>query len=146
MRLKLPTGYLPEKPRSAVRFLIIGTTGALLQTWFFMAALLMMSNPEKGTVLYYVAFGIGYALEMVPNYFLSNWYTFNTRPNKKNAGGFLFARAINLFVQFGLLPLALATFPEWRDDLISLFVIFIGGCINYLICLVFFKKPKHENL
>ena len=77
MKLKLPTGYLPEKPRSAVRFLIIGTTGALLQTWFFMAALLMMSNPEKGTVLYYVAFGIGYALEMVPNYFLSNWYTFS---------------------------------------------------------------------
>lgn len=102
----------------------------------------MMSNPEKGTVLYYVAFGIGYAVEMVPNYLFSNWYTFNTRPNKKNAGGFLLARAINLFVQFGLLPLALATFPEWRDDLISLFVIFIGGCINYLICLVFFKKPK----
>ena len=58
----------------------------------------------------------------------------------KNAGGFLIARAINLVVQFGLLPLALAFFSNWRDDLISLFVIFIGGCINYLICLLFFKK------
>lgn len=140
--MKLPTRYLPAKTRSAVRFFFVGTTGAILQTWFFMAALTVLSEPEKGTALYYVAFGIGYILEMIPNYFFSNWYTFNTRPSKKNAGGFLFARAINLIVQFGLLPMALAAFPSWRDDLISLFVIFIGGCINYLICLIFFKKPK----
>ena len=107
-----------------------------------MAALTVMGEPDKGTALYYVAFGIGYILEMIPNYFFSNWYTFNTKPTKKNAGGFLFARAINLVVQFGLLPMALAAFPSWRDDLISIFVIFIGGCINYLICLIFFKKPQ----
>ncbi len=140
--MKLLTGYLPDKVRSAVRFFIVGTTGAILQTWCFMAALYCMANPDKGSVLYYVAFAIGYILEMIPNYFFSNWYTFNTRPNKKNAGGFLIARAINLVVQFGLLPLALAFFSSWRDDLISLLVIFIGGCINYLICLLFFKKKQ----
>lgn len=105
-----------------------------------------MAQPEKGTWLYYIAFGIGYVLEMIPNYLFSNWYTFGTRPNKKNAGGFLIARAINLVVQFGLLPLAIALLPTWRDDLISYIVIFIGGCINYLICLLFFKKTKDENL
>lgn len=140
--MKLLTGYLPDKVRSAVRFFIVGTTGAILQTWCFMAALYCMANPDKGSVLYYVAFAIGYILEMIPNYFFSNWYTFNTRPNKKNASGFLIARAINLVVQFGLLPLALAFFSSWRDDLISLLVIFIGGCINYLICLLFFKKKQ----
>ncbi len=144
--MKLPSSYLPDKMRSAARFMVVGFTGSLLQTWFFMAALLLLDNPDKGTELYYVAFGIGYVVEMVPNYLFSNWYTFNTRPNKKNAGGFLFARAINLVIQFGLLPVALATFPDWRDDVISLLVIFIGGCINYLICLIFFKKPKHENI
>ena len=140
--MKLLTRYLPDKVRSAVRFFIVGTTGAILQTWCFMAALYCMANPDKGSVLYYVAFAIGYVLEMIPNYFFSNWYTFNTRPNKKNAGGFLIARAINLVVQFGLLPLALAFFSSWRDDVISLLVIFIGGCINYLICLLFFKKQQ----
>ena len=25
---------------------------------------------------------------------------------------------------------------------IGIIVIFIGGCINYLICLIFFKKPQ----
>lgn len=142
--MKLPTAYLPAKLRSAVRFTIVGTTGAVLQTWFFMAALLLFSDPDKGTRLYYLAFAIGYALEIVPNYLLSNWYTFGTKPNKKNAGGFALARVINLFVQFGLLPVALAAFPDWRDDLISFLVIFIGGCINYLICLVFFRKKKND--
>ena len=143
--MKLPTSYLPEKMQSAVRFLFVGTTGAILQTWFFMAALFFLSHPEKGTAMYYVAFGIGYAIEMIPNYLFSNWYTFGTKPDLKNAGGFLLARLVNVAVQFGLLPLALAAFPSWRDDLISLVVIFIGGCINYLICLIFFKKKEPET-
>ena len=138
--MRLPTTYLPEKIRSAVRFFIIGTTGALAQTWFFMAALYFMSDPGKGTVLYYVAFGIGYVMEMIPNYFFSNWYTFGTRPDIQNAGGFLLARAFNVLIQFCLLPLMINWLPSWRDNHISLLVIFIGGCINYLICLLFFKK------
>lgn len=143
---RLPTSYLPEKIRSAVRFTVIGTTGMFVQTWFFMATLYFMAQPDKGTLLYYIAFGIGYVLEMIPNYLFSNWYTFGTRPGLKNAGGFLFARAINLAIQLGLLPLMLSLMPTWRDDYISFVVIFIGGCINYLICLLFFKKPKDENI
>ncbi|MBQ9297176.1 MAG: GtrA family protein [Paludibacteraceae bacterium] len=140
--MKLPSSYLPRKVRSAVRFAVIGTTGMFIQTWAFMGALYCMAEPEKGTAAYYIAFAIGYIIEMIPNYFFSNWYTFNTRPNKKNASGFLFARAINLVIQFGLLPVALALFSNWRDDLISFLVIFIGGCINYLICLLFFKRQE----
>ena len=143
--MRLPTSFLEGKPRSAIRFFIIGTTGAVLQTWFFMAALLFLGEPEKGTAMYYVAFGIGYVLEMIPNYFFSNWYTFGTKPDIKNAGGFLLARLVNVAVQFGLLPIALAAFPDWRDDLISMVVIFIGGCINYLVCLLFFKKKEEPQ-
>ena len=138
--MTLPTSYLPEKIRSAVRFMIVGTTGSFVQTWFFMAALWVLHHPDKGLPLYYVAFGIGFVLEMIPNYFFSNWYTFGTRPNLTNAGGFLLARAVNLVLQFALLPLMLSWLPSWRDDLISLLVIFIAGCVNYLICLIFFRK------
>ena len=144
--MKLPTSYLPEKIRSAVRFMVVGTTGSLIQTELFMAALWAFGNPAKGAVLYYVAFGIGFVLEMIPNYFFSNWYTFGTKPSWKNASGFLLARAINLVIQFALLPFLVARLVEWRDDIISLLVIFIAGCINYLICLIFFKKPKDENI
>lgn len=140
--MKLPSSYLPEKIRSAARFIVVGTTGMFLQTWFFMAALLVLGHPEKGAVLYYIAFAIGYIIEMVPNYLFSNWYTFGTKPDLKNAGGFLLARVFNIAIQLGLLPLMLAWLPNWRDDYISFVVIFIGGCINYLICLFFFKKPE----
>ena len=144
--MKLPTSYLPEKIRSAVRFMVVGFTGSFVQTWFFMLAMMLLGEPEKGMTLYYVAFGIGFVCEMIPNYLFSNWYTFGTRPNWKNAGGFILARAINLVIQFALLPFMLKWLPSWRDDYISLLVIFIAGCINYLICLIFFKKPKDENI
>lgn len=144
--MKLPTGYLPEgKVRSAIRFTVVGTTGMFLQTWFFMAALWALGHPEKGAFLYYVAFMIGYMIEIVPNYLFTNWYTFGTKPQLKNAGGFLLARAINIVIQLGLLPLMLVWLHDWRDDYISFVVIFIGGCINYLICLIFFRKPKENQ-
>ena len=142
--MKLPTSYLPDKIRSAVRFMVVGFTGSVVQTWLFMAALGLLEHPEKGAVLYFVAFGIGYVLEMIPNYLFTNWYTFGTKPDIKNAGGFLVARAFNLVIQLGLLPLMIDLLPNWRDDYISYVVIFIGGCINYLVCLLFFKKPKES--
>ncbi|MBO4689972.1 MAG: GtrA family protein [Paludibacteraceae bacterium] len=143
--MRLPTSYLPDKPRSAVRFMVVGFTGSILQTWFFMAALWALGQPEKGLTLYYVAFAIGFILEMIPNYLMSNYYTFGTRPNKKNASGFLLSRAINIVVQFCLLPLMIRLLPSWRDDYISLLVIFIGGVINYFICLIFFKKKETDS-
>ena len=94
--MKLLTSYLPPKIRSAFRFAVVGTTGMFVQTWIFMAALLLFDHPDKGAALYYVAFAIGYLLELIP----------------------------------------------WRDDYISYVVIFIGGCINYLVCLLFFKKKE----
>ena len=143
--MRLPTSYLPEKIRSAVRFMVIGFSGSLVQTWFFMAALYCMGYPEKGLAEYYIAFGIGFFLEMIPNYIFSNWYTFGTRPSWTNAGGFLLARSVNLVIQFALLPFMLAHLSNWRDDLISLFVIFLAGCVNYLICLIFFRKKEEPQ-
>ena len=144
--MKLPTSYLPEKIRSAVRFMVVGFSGSVLQTWLFMAWLLLFGHPVKGAALYYVAFALGLLLEMIPNYLFTSWYTFGTQPSWKNAGGFLLARAVNVPLQLGLLPLFLWLFPSWRDDIISLLVIFIAGCVNYLICLIFFKKTKDEDI
>ena len=144
--MKLPTSYLPEKIRSAVRFMVVGFTGSVLQTWLFMAWLFLFGHPEKGVPLYYVAFTLGLVMEMIPNYLFTSWYTFATKPSWKNAGGFLLARAVNVPLQLGLLPLFIWLFPSWRDDYLSLLVIFIAGCVNYLICLLFFKqKPKEPQ-
>lgn len=138
--MKLPTAYLPDRIRSIVRFCIVGNVGTFVQTGFFLLAMLVLGEPEQNTVLYYVAFGIGFVLEMIPNYFLSNWYTFGTKPNIKNAGGFVLARAINLVIQFGLLPLAIRLMPNVSDGVLGWIVIFVAGIINYLVLTLFFKK------
>ena len=122
--------------------MVVGTTGSFVQTWFFMFAMLLLGEPEKGSALFYIAFGIGFVCEMIPNYLFSNWYTFGTRPSIKNASGFILARSLNLVIQFALLPLMLSLLPAWREDYLSLLVIFVAGCVNYLVCLLFFKKPK----
>ena len=138
--MQLPSSYLPEKTRSAVRYMVVGFTGSVVQTWFFMAALYFFGEPEKGVALYYVAFAIGLLLEMIPNFFFTNWYTFGSQISWHNAGVFLAGRVVNVGLQFACLPLMIAWQPDWRDDIISFIVIFVAGCVNYLICLIFLKK------
>lgn len=138
--MTLPSAHLPEKYRSALRFFIVGTTGMFVQTWIFMGFMALMHQPDKGTLLYYVAFGMGYLIEMVINYFFSNWYTFGTRPNLTNLGGFIGARAINLVIQFVCLPILIRFLPTWNNDVISYVCIFAAGIINYFILRFFFKK------
>jgi len=143
--VKLLTSYLPGHVRSAIRFVILGLTGTVVQTLFFMGAMWCLHQPEKNSLLYFVAFGIGFVMEMIPNYFLSAWYTFSSKPSWKNAGGFLLARALNLVIQFGLLPILVHLLPNWNDGNIGFVVILIAGVINYLVLLLFFKKKKEEQ-
>jgi putative flippase GtrA len=144
--MRPPSSYLPPSVRSAVRFVIVGLTGTVVQTLFFMWAMWCLGEPAKNTFLYYVAFGIGFVLEMIPNYFISSWYTFGTRPTKKNAAGFLLARALNLVIQFGFLPLLVYLLPDWNDGNIGFVVIMLAGVINYLVLLLFFKKKPSPPL
>ena len=145
MTLRLPTSYLPEKIKNVVRFMIIGGIGSFVQTGFFLLAMMPLGDPEKNTPLYYVAFVIGFVLEMIPNYVMTNWYTFGTRPTLKNAGGFTLARGVNLVLQLVLLPLAVKWFSSVDDGIISLVVIFVAGIANFLIQLLFFGKKDKKK-
>lgn len=142
---KLPSAYLPERVKNIVRFMIIGGIGTFVQTWFFLLAMMPLDQPDKGTALYYVAFVIGFILEMIPNYLMTNWYTFGTRPTMKNAVGFMLARAVNLFMQLLFLPLAVKWFSSLEDGIISMVVIFVAGIVNFLIQYIFFKDSNNTK-
>ena len=142
IHFKLPTRYLPRLVRTAIRFSIVGVAGMFIQTWFFKMSLMAFDNPDKGAALYFLAFTIGYVLEMIPNYILSNWYTFGTRPQWKNAGGFILARIINYPLLIILLPVFIELLPTWSNEHISYLVILLAGVVNYLMCLFFFKTKK----
>ncbi|GEM_PF-5330108 len=137
---RLPSARLPEKVKKVVRFLIIGNTGSFVQTGFFLLMMMLLGEPEQNTPLYYIAFIGGFVLEMIPNYICSCWYTFEARPNKTNASGFILARGVNLVLQMVCLPLALKYVSFLSDFWISLIVIFVAGIINFLMQYFFFKK------
>lgn len=140
--IKLPSSYLPEKIGDPLRFMLVGTLGSFVQTGFFLLAMTYLGEPAKETFMYYVAFTIGFVCEMIPNYFITNWYTFKTKPSWENAGGFVLARAANLVLQLVCLPLMVAWLPQFSNGVISFVVIFVAGIVNFLIQLLFFKKPK----
>lgn len=137
-----PSAHLPEKVKKTLRFMLIGTIGSFVQTGCFLMVMWLMNEPEKETLLYSVAFALGFILEMIPNYICTCWYTFEAKPDKKNASGFVLARTVNLVLQMVLLPLAVMWLPKMDDGIISLIVIFVAGIANFLIQYLFFKKEE----
>jgi putative flippase GtrA len=87
-----------------------------------------------------VAFSVGFVIEMVCNYFLTSFYTFRVSPSLKNAGGFLFGRAINYVIQLFFLNILILLYvsEEWA----GIIAITLAGVINYFILLPFYKNKK----
>lgn len=151
--MKLPTAYLPNDVRSATRFVIVGTTGMFVQDGIYRLALYLMGvDPEGEAGLVYVAFAIGFIIEMVLNYFVSAWYTFGSKPTWKNAGGFILARVINYGVQNLFLWMIIAAGVSANNA--GFPSIFLAGIVNFFILRIFFKQtnknplqvPKDENI
>ena len=135
------TGRLPLKYRSAVRFVLVGALGTGLQYGIYYTLLILFQRqwPDVG-ILTSVAFSIGYVIEMVYNYFLTSFYTFRVRPTLKNAGGFLFGRAINYVIQ--LIFLNILIWFHMSEEWAGIVAIALSGVINYFVLLPFYKDKK----
>ncbi len=141
--MKTLTGRLPMKYRSAVRFVFVGTFGTGVQygIYYLLLDIFQRQWPEVG-ILTSVAFTAGFMIEMVCNYFLTNFYTFRTRPSWKNAGGFLLGRVLNYVIQLSLLNALvwLHMGEEWA----GIVAIMLAGVINYFVLRPFYKDKKRE--
>ena len=141
--MKTLTGRLPMKYRSAVRFVFVGTFGTGVQygIYYLLLDIFQRQWPEVG-ILTSVAFTAGFMIEMVCNYFLTNFYTFRTRPSWKNAGGFLLGRVLNYIIQLSLLNALvwLHMGEEWA----GIVAIMLAGVINYFVLRPFYKDKKRE--
>lgn len=129
---------LPEPYRSALRFTIVGFTGTLIQYGWYWLFLWLLERllPQHETAT--LAFIIGFVLEMVSNYIFTAYYTFQSRPNWKNFGGFLSGRGLNFIIQLVLLQVLM--FMSLSDQLAGLLAIVVAGIINYFVVKFFFKK------
>lgn len=141
--MKTLMGRLPLKYRSAARFVLVGALGTGLQYGIYYLLLMVFQRrwPDVG-ILTSVAFTAGFIIEMVCNYFLTSFYTFRVRPTWKNAGGFLFGRAINYVIQ--LLFLNLLIWLHLSEELSGIAAIALAGVINYFILLPFYKDKKRD--
>lgn len=142
--MKLLTSKLEEPTRSAVRFVLLGLVGTGIQYGIYYGLLEVIDRLHMDTpLLVSAAFSIGFVLEMIFNYFMSNYYTFGTKPDWKNAGGFVAARGINYVLQ--ILCLNLLLYFSIGEELAGLLAIFLAGIVNYFIMRFFFKRKNTNN-
>ena len=141
--MKLLTSRLHDPARSAVRFFILGQVGTGIQYGVYYALLYLVGQIWGGNqFLTNVVFAAAFVLEMVFNYFMSNYYTFETKPNLVNLGGFLGARGINFVLQLLCLNVLLAWMSEqWA----GIAAILIAGVVNYFILRFCFKRSNKQN-
>ena len=149
---RLLTSRLGETSRSAVRFILVGTLGTILQylLYDYFLWVLALGNGDINNWLTNLAFTLAFGAEMTINYVMTSYYTFSTRPSWKNFGGFIGSRAVNYIIQIGLLNLSLLILRHWEgqidtDRWAGLIAIVIAGVINYFMLRVLFRKKKKKE-
>lgn len=142
--MRLLTSKLPRNTRSAVRFVIVGMTGTALQYALYYGFLAVFNRLlSDSEVWVQVAFTLGFVLEMCINYVATSYYTFGSRPDIKNAGGFLLGRAFNYLIQMFLLWLLLRL--TGSEQCAGMGAILIAGVINYFVLRIFFKTNQQSK-
>jgi putative flippase GtrA len=82
---------------------------------------------------------ISYAISFIFNFFLSNYFTFQTKPNAKRGLGFAASHAINMGLQVGFV----AIFKEIVGPTLALLPTFaICIPVNYLLVRFVLTSPK----
>lgn len=132
------------KYRSAVRFVLVGALGTGIQygIYYLLLGIFQRHWQDLG-ILTSVAFTAGFIIEMICNYFITSFYTFKMRPSWKNAGGFLFGRAVNYVIQMLLLNVLI--WLHISEEYSGILAIMLAGVINYFVLLPFYKDKKREK-
>ena len=132
------------KYRSAVRFVLVGVLGTGIQYGIYYLLLdIFQRHWQDLGILTSVAFTAGFIIEMICNYFITSFYTFKMRPSWKNAGGFLFGRAVNYVIQMLLLNVLI--WLHISEEYSGILAIMLAGVINYFVLLPFYKDKKREK-
>lgn len=82
-----------------IRFGLVGGFATALQYGIYVIFAVAIDLPAV------VATIISYAISFVFNFFLSNYFTFHTKPNAKKGVGFTLSHLINMGLQVGLVAI-----------------------------------------
>lgn len=122
------------KFREVIRFGIVGTVATLIQYGIYWVFNQLLGWGASSSLT------IGYAISFVVNFFLSNYYTFRTKPSLKKGFGFGLSHCINYVLQIVFLNFYMFIgIPEqWAP--IPMFVTVIP--INFLLVRFVLKSEK----
>lgn len=120
--------------REVVRFGVVGVVATLIQygIYYLFNAIVGLGATTSLT--------IGYVISFVFNFFLSNYFTFKTRPTVKKGVGFMASHGINYLLQIVFLNLyMLIGIPEtWAP--IPMFITVVP--INFILVRYVLKSSK----
>ena len=109
--------------KEVIRFGIVGVIATLIHYGIYLLLNQFIVN--------WVAYSIGYAISFVCNFFLSNFFTFNTKPSFKKGIGFGASHLINYLLQVVLLSIFIKF--GVNEDLAPIPVFCIVIPINFLL-------------
>ncbi|MDD6210936.1 MAG: GtrA family protein [Bacteroidales bacterium] len=121
-----------ERLYELIRFGIVGGTSALLHYGIYLFLNIYLAVN--------IAYSIGYIISFVMNFFLSNYFTFRTRPSLKKGIGFGASHLINYLLQISFLNIILYFgIPETYAPIL-VFIIVVP--INFLLVRTVLKSSK----
>lgn len=91
----------PDRLGEVIRFGLVGGLATLLQYGIFVLFVQCVFSGGKTVP----ATIISYAISFVANFFLSNYFTFHTRPSALKGVGFTLSHLINMGMQVGLVAI-----------------------------------------
>ncbi|MDD2798988.1 MAG: GtrA family protein [Bacteroidales bacterium] len=115
-----------------LRFGIVG----VLATAIHYGLYILFISVVNANVAYSIGFGVGF----ISNFFLSNYFTFKTKPSLKKGLGFGVSQGINYLSQLGLLNLFLWLGISKELAPIPVFVVVVP--ITYLLVRFVLKSDK----
>ena len=126
-------GKLPPRYAEIIRFGIVGVAATVVQYAIYYVLVYVGVNA-------YVALTLGYAISFIGNFFLSNYFTFKTKPSVKKGIGFGLSHAVNYGLQMLLLPCFIYLGIPERFALIPVFAIAIP--VNFILVRTVLKSKK----
>lgn len=114
-----------------LKFIIIGGLATIIH--YFIYFILQKSNLQ-----YNIAYTIGYFLSFIFNFFASNYFTFNTKPNASRGIKFFLAHLFNYLLQIILLNIFISI-GIWKE-IAPIFVFMISIPSNFILVRFALKK------
>lgn len=121
-----------NKRREFFRFILVGVlaTATHYGIYFFLCVLMLPA----------IAYTIGYAISFILNFYLSNIFTFNTKPTVRKGIGFGISHFINYLLHIGLLSLFIWIGVPERWAPLPVFALVVP--VNFLLVRFVLKSKK----